>query len=29
MTHGDIAAHLADAYGTEVSKTTISTIGTV
>lgn len=26
MTHGDIAAHLADVYGTEVSKTTISTI---
>lgn len=26
MTHGDIAAHLADVYGTEVSKTTITTI---
>lgn len=26
MTHGDIAAHLADVYGSEVSKTTISTI---
>ena len=26
MTHGDIAAHLADTYGSEVSKTTISTI---
>lgn len=26
MSHGDIAAHLADVYGTEVSKTTISTI---
>ncbi|MGP4969165.1 IS256 family transposase [Glutamicibacter ardleyensis] len=26
MTHGDIAAHLADVYGTTVSKTTISTI---
>lgn len=26
MTHGDIAAHLADVYGAEVSKTTISTI---
>lgn len=26
MAHGDIAAHLADVYGTEVSKTTISTI---
>lgn len=26
MTHGDIAAHLVDAYGTEVSKMTISTI---
>lgn len=26
MTHGDIAAHLADVYGTDVSKTTISTI---
>ncbi len=26
MTHGDIAAHLADVYGTQVSKTTISTI---
>lgn len=26
MTHGDIAAHLADTYGAEVSKTTISTI---
>ena len=26
MTHGDIAAHLADVYGTEVSKTTISAI---
>ena len=26
LTHGDIAAHLADVYGTEVSKTTISTI---
>lgn len=26
MTHGDIAAHLAEIYGTEVSKTTISTI---
>jgi transposase-like protein len=26
MTHGDIGAHLADVYGSEVSKTTISTI---
>lgn len=26
MTHGDISAHLADAYGSDVSKTTISTI---
>lgn len=26
MTHGDISAHLADVYGQEVSKTTISTI---
>lgn len=26
MTHGDISAHLADVYGWEVSKTTISTI---
>lgn len=26
MTHGDIAAHLADVYGTQVSKTTITTI---
>lgn len=26
MTHGDISAHLADTYGSEVSKTTISTI---
>lgn len=26
MTHGDISAHLADTYGREVSKTTISTI---
>lgn len=26
MTHGDIAPHLADTYGSEVSKTTISTI---
>ena len=26
MTHGDIAAHLADTYGSDVSKTTISTI---
>lgn len=26
MTHGDISAHLADVYGGEVSKTTISTI---
>ncbi|GAB3570841.1 IS256 family transposase [Spelaeicoccus albus] len=26
MTRGDIAAHLADVYGSEVSKTTISTI---
>ena len=26
MTHGDIAAHLADVYGSQVSKTTISTI---
>lgn len=26
MTQGDIAAHLADVYGSEVSKTTISTI---
>lgn len=26
MIHGDIAAHLADVYGSEVSKTTISTI---
>lgn len=26
MTHGDISAHLAEIYGTEVSKTTISTI---
>jgi len=26
MRHGDIAAHLADVYGSEVSKTTISTI---
>jgi len=26
MTHGDISAHLADVYGTEVSKTTITTI---
>jgi len=26
MTHGDIAAHLADVYGSDVSKTTISTI---
>jgi len=26
MTHGDISAHLADVYGSEVSKTTISTI---
>jgi len=26
LTHGDIAAHLADVYGSEVSKTTISTI---
>ncbi len=23
LTHGDIAAHLADVYGSEVSKTTI------
>ena len=26
MTHGDISAHLADVYGSEVSKATISTI---
>lgn len=26
MTHGDISAHLVDVYGSEVSKTTISTI---
>lgn len=26
MTHGDIAAHLADVYRSDVSKTTISTI---
>ncbi len=26
MTHGDIAAHLQDVYGSQVSKTTISTI---
>lgn len=26
MTHGDISAHLADTYGSDVSKTTISTI---
>ncbi|GAB2465682.1 hypothetical protein GCM10007967_19930 [Xylanimonas ulmi] len=26
MTHGDISAHLADVYGSEVSKTTIFTI---
>lgn len=26
MTHGDISAHLADVYGAEVSKTTITTI---
>jgi transposase-like protein len=26
MTHGDISAHLAEVYGSEVSKTTISTI---
>ncbi|WP_374946900.1 transposase, partial [Agreia sp.] len=26
MTHGDIAAHLTDSYGADVSKTTISTI---
>lgn len=26
MTHGDISAHLADVYGSEVSKTTIGTI---
>lgn len=26
MTHGDISAHLADVYGSEASKTTISTI---
>jgi transposase-like protein len=26
MTHGDISAHLADVYGSEVSKSTISTI---
>lgn len=26
MTHGDISAHLADVYGSEVSKTTISVI---
>lgn len=26
LTHGDISAHLADVYGSEVSKTTISTI---
>ena len=26
MTHGDIAAHLADVCGTDVSKTTISTV---
>ncbi|ALN14686.1 IS256 family transposase [Acidipropionibacterium acidipropionici] len=26
MTHGDIAAHLADVYGAQVSKTTITTI---
>ena len=26
MTHGDISAHLADVYGSQVSKTTISTI---
>lgn len=26
MTHGDISAHLADVYGSDVSKTTISTI---
>ena len=24
MTHGDISAHLADVYGSDVSKTTIS-----
>jgi hypothetical protein len=28
MTHGDISAHLADVYGSVVSKTTISTIRT-
>ena len=26
MTHGDISAHLADVYGSDVSKTTISMI---
>jgi putative transposase len=26
LTHGEIAAHLAEVYGTEVSKQTISTI---
>jgi putative transposase len=26
LTHGDIAAHLAEVYGAEVSKQTISTI---
>lgn len=26
LTHGDISAHLAEVYGAEVSKTTISTI---
>ena len=26
MTHGDISAHLADVYGSEVSKTTMSTM---
>lgn len=26
MTHGDVSAHLADVYGSQVSKTTISTI---
>lgn len=26
MTHGDIAAHMTDVYGTEMSKMTLSTI---
>ncbi len=29
LTHGDISAHLAEVYGAEVSKTTISTISTI